>query len=243
MKRTLVAASILLASSSAFAADHLMKVGEVMISNQGSTSSQFIELEDPFGEPFPSPPYTLELFNAAGGSIGSVALTIPSGTLRILVATATAATQFGVTPQATLAVTLPTNGQACFNRGTTRIHCFAWGTITSQIIAAGSNNTAGSPPDGMSIQLVSGSYALGSPTPGAANTAPVPDAAPTPDAGVIDAPPAMMPDAAISIDAAGSGNPQNPSDDDEGCSVGASASWFVLVALAGLVLLRRRPRA
>src|SRR4051812_4346228 len=98
------------------AADHFARVGEVMISNQGSNASQFIELEDPFGESFPSPPYTMNIFDAGGASLGTVALTIPSGTTRLLVATPTAATQFGVTAQATLSITLPTNGQACFQR-------------------------------------------------------------------------------------------------------------------------------
>ncbi len=241
MKRMLVAASILFASSSAFAADHLVKIGEVMISNQGSTTSQFIEMEDP-GESFPSPPYSFEYYDAGGNSIGSTALTVPSGTTRLVAATPTAATQLGFTPQATLTVTLPANGQACFKRGVNvRIYCLAWGTVTTTVLSTGGTNATGpTPPDGMSVQLVSGSYALGAPTPGAANAAPVPDAPPAVDAG-IDAPPAM-PDASASIDAPAGGNPQNPSDDDDGCSVGASASWFVLVGLAGLVLLRRRPR-
>lgn len=239
MKRTLVAAFILLATDSAFAADHVMKVGEVMVSNQGSTSSQFIELEDANIEPFPNNPYTLQLFDAAGGSIGNVSLTIPPSTRRFLIATPTAATQLGVTAQATLTVTLPANGQACFAKSLGRIHCFGWGAITTQVIAAGNTDMGASPPDGQSIQRVNNTYALGGPTPGAANTAPVPDAPPSVDAG-IDAPP-MMADASPTPDSP-TGNPQTPTDDDDGCSVGASASWFVLVGLAGLVLLRRRPR-
>ena len=56
-------------------------------------------------------------------------------------------------------------------------------------------------------------------------------------AGVIDAPSGMS-DAAPSIDAP-TGNPNNPSNDD-GCNVGANASWLALVGIAALVLLRRR---
>jgi MYXO-CTERM domain-containing protein len=237
MKLLAAAVVLTIAPGTALALDHIMKVGEVMVSNQGSTTSQFIELEDVVSEPFPDNPYTLQLFDAAGASIGNVSLTIPASTQRFLIATPTAATQFGVTAQATLTVTLPANGQACFAKSAGRIHCFGWGTITSQVIAAGNTDMGASPPDGQSIQRVNNAYALGAPTPGAVNSAPVPDASPSNDAG-IDAPPAM-PDAAVSIDAP-SGNPQNPSDDDDGCSVGASASWFVLVGIAGLVLLRRR---
>jgi MYXO-CTERM domain-containing protein len=233
--RTLFAASVLLGSGSALAADHLAKIGEVMVSNQGSTSSQFIELEDPAGEPFPSPPYTMNIYDAAGASLGVVALTIPSGTTRLLIATPTAATQFGVTAQATLNVTLPPNAQACFQRQQFRIHCFAWGTITSAIIADGSNSTGASPADGMSVQRVSGIYTVGTPSPGAPNTAAVPDAAPGIDASV---PPA---DSAPGIDApGGGGNPETPNNDDDGCNAGASASWFGLVGLAALLLVRRR---
>ncbi len=234
--RTVVAGCVLLASGSAFAADHIAKIGEVMVSNQGATTSQFIELEDPNGESFPNTPYSMTLFDAAGTSLGSVALTVPAGTTRLVAATATAVTQFGLTGATALTIALPANGQVCFNNSAARIHCFAWGTVTSQVIAPGGNNSMGpTPPDGMSVQRVSGTYALGTPTPGAVNTAAVPDS--SVDAGVIDAPPAAV-DAAPGIDAP-TGNPNNPSSDD-GCSVGAGASWFGLVGLAALVLLRRR---
>ncbi len=225
--------------STAFAADHLMRIDEVMLSNQGSTASQFIEMEDP-GESFPSPPYTLNIFDAAGNSLGTVPLTIAAGTTRYLVATATAATQFGVTPNGTLAVALPANGQACFQRSLFRIHCFAWGNVTSAIIASagGVNSTGASPPDGMSVQSISGVYTVGTPSPGAANSAAVPDAFVPPDASV--PPDSSTPDTAPGIDAPGNTNPNNPKDDDDGCNVGASASWFALVGLVGLVALRRR---
>lgn len=227
-------ALILASSSTAFAADHLARIGEVMISNQGSTASQFIEIEDPAGESFPSPPYSLGVFDAAGGALGTVSLTINAGTTRYLIATTTAATQFSVTANATLSVTLPANGQACFIRMSARLHCFAWGNVTSAIIG-GVNNTGASPPDGMSVQRISGQYTVGTPSPGAANTAALPDSSIIPDASVPDGP---APDGASGIDAPG-GNPNNPSGDD-GCSVGASASWFALVGLVGLVALRRR---
>lgn len=234
-------ALILASSSSAFAADHFARIGEVLVSNQGTTTSQFVELEDPFGEGFPNTPYTLSVFDAAGQAVGTVNLTIASGTTRYLIATTTAATQFGVTANATLNVTLPTNGQACFNNNVGRVHCFAWGNVTSAIIGS-SNSNGPTPPDGMSVQKVSGQYTVGAPSPGAANTAAVPDSSVLPDASV--PPDGSTPDTVPGFDAPGSnGNPSTPSDDDDGCSVGASASWFALVGLVGLVALRRRRRS
>lgn len=231
--RTIVVGCIALGSSAAYAADHIAKVGEVMISNQGSTTSQFIEIEDPAGESFPNGPYSLTLFDAAGTAAGSVALTVPAGTTRLVVASAVAKTQFGLATATTLTVTLPANGQACFNRSSGRIHCLAWGTVTSQITGTSGNGLGASPPDGMSLQLVSGIYAVGTPTPGATNSAALPDS--SVDAGVLDSP--------LAVDAAGAdapgGNGNNPSDDD-GCSVGAGPSWFAIVGLFALVLLRRR---
>lgn len=231
-----VVGGLVVASGPAFAADHIARIAEVMISNQGSNTSQFIELEDPAGESFPSVPYTMTLFNGAGGSLGTVALTVPAGTTRLVVATATAVTQFGLTGATALTITLPADGQVCFNNSAARIHCFGWGNVTSQIVAPLNNNLGPTPPDGMSVQRVSGTYALGTPSPGAANTAAVPDSAV--DAGVIDAPPGAV-DAATPGSDAPTGNPNNPSDDD-GCSASAGASWFGLVGLAALVLLRRR---
>ncbi len=232
--RTGVATCLLLGSSAAYAADHIAKVGEVMISKQGSTTSQFIEIEDPAGESFPNGPYSLTLFDAAGNPTGSVALTVPAGTTRLVIASVVAKTQFGLpTATTTLTVTLPANGQACFNRSSGRIHCLAWGTVTSQVTGTSGNALGASPPDGMSLQLVSGTYVLGTPSPGAANTAAVPDS--SVDAGVTDA--AVGRDA-LNGDAPGGNG--NSSSDGGGCSVGAGASWFGIVALAALVLLRRR---
>lgn len=224
LRPALVATLFVLASAApALAADHLMKVGEVMLSNQGSTTSQFIELEDPFNEPFPNAPYSLQLFDAAGASLGSVALTIPANTRRLLIATAAAATQFSVTAQATLTVTLPPNGQACFNNLSAHIHCLAWGTVTSNVIGLSGNDTVVAPPDGMSIQRVGTSYNLDTPSPGAVNTAVPPDSSAA-DAGVDAAPP--PPDAPSGSPDAPTGNPNNGG--GGGCSVGSGAAlpWF-----------------
>lgn len=232
---------MLLASAApALAADHLMKVGEVMLANAGGSNTvQFIELEDPIAEPFPFAPYVLVVYNAAGTAQTTYTLTLPNGTQRYTLATAQAQTDLGFTAQQTLTATLPTDGQACFRRngGTPQnIHCFAWGTITT-IIPGGTMNNGASPSNGMSVQRVGGTYVVAAPTPNAANSGgtvdmPMVDAPPVPDAGVmIDAPSTGTPDAP-------GGNPVTPKD-DEGCSVGAGASWFGLVMLGVLLLVRR----
>jgi hypothetical protein len=159
-----------------------------------------------------------------------------------MLATAQARTDFGFTTGTLLTQTLPTDGQACFRRNggatPTTIHCFSWGTITTAVTGAFGTNTGSSPPNGMSVQRVSGAYVVAAPTPNAANSSgmvdmPMVDAPPLPDAGVTpDAPDNVTPDAP-------GGNPGTPPDDDDGCSVGAGASWFGLAMLAVLLLVRR----
>lgn len=242
IRTNLVAASLMVMVSAApvLAADHLMKVGEVMLANAGgSTAVQFIELEDP-GETFPSAPYVVEIYGAAGGSpLITYATTISGLTTRYMLATSQARTDFGFTTGTLLTMALPTNGQACFRRngGTPdTIHCFSWGTITTAVTGTFGTNTGASPPNGMSVQRVGGTYVVAAPTPNAANSngmvdMPMVDGPPAPDAGV-------TPDASGTPDAPG-GNPNTP-DDDDGCSVGAGASWFGLAMFAMLLLVVRR---
>lgn len=215
-----------------------MKVGEVMLANSGgSTAVQFIELEDP-GEPFPAAPYVVQVYDAAGTLLITYATTISGVTTRYMLATAQARTDFGFTTGTLLTATLPTNGQACFRRngGTpTTIHCFGWGTITTAQTGTFGTDTGASPPNGMSVQRVTSAYVVAAPTPNAVNSNGLVDAPPT-----VDGPPA---DAAVTPDAPGAtpdapgGNPNNPNDD--GCSVGAGASWFGLSLLALLLIVRR----
>jgi hypothetical protein len=227
---------LLAATSSAFAADHLMKVSEVLISQGGSTSSQFVELQDPTVESFPGNPYTIEVFNAAGASVGSQPLTIAPSTSRFLIATAQAQIDFGVTAQAILTVALPADGQVCFTKTAGRIHCFGWGTITSSVIGMNGTDTGPAPTDSHSVQRTASGYFVGVPTPGAANIMPPPFDMP-PDAGT-SVPDASAPDASGPMPDAGNGNPNNPSDGG-GCNIGGGASWLLLVGLAALVLIRR----
>ncbi|MDB4961211.1 MAG: hypothetical protein JWP01_1210 [Myxococcales bacterium] len=232
-RTTLLTASVIVVAHAApaLASDHIMKVGEVMLANSsGSTAVQFIELEDP-GEPFPAPPYVVEIFGPAGGAplitysttIGNAALT------RYTLATAQAQTELGFVAQTTLTATLPTNGQACFTRMITpdRIHCFAWGTVTT-VVAGSTMNAGASPGNGMSVQRVAGAYVVAAPTPGAVNSNGMPMVDGPVDAGTPDGMDARMP------------NPTTPPDDDDGCNVGAGPSWFALVGIAALLLVARR---
>lgn len=178
----------------------------------------------------------VEIYGAAGGAPLITYTTSISGvTTRYMLATAQARTDFGFTSGTLMTQALPANGQACFKRTavTTKIHCFAWGTITG-IIAGDTMNNGAAPPNGMSVQRVGGTYVVAAPTPNATNSngLPMVDAPPLPDAGVmIDAPSGGTPDAP-------GGNPVTPKD-DEGCSAGAGASWFGLVMLGVLMLVRR----
>lgn len=237
IRTSVVAASLVLMSAApAFAADHVMRVGEIYLANTaGSTAAQFVELEDQVTEPFPSPPYSIQIFDAGGASVGMQVLTIPASTTRFTIATAAAAMELGFTPDAVLTVALPANGQACFKNASALIHCHSWGTIGTAVVGVFQTTSSVAPTNGSSIQRVGGQYFVAAPTPKAANSSgvvdmPMVDGPPPPDAGVIDAPSATP-------DAPG-GNPVTPKD-DEGCSVGAGASWFGLVMFGVLLLVRR----
>ena len=235
IRTSLVAASlvVLVSATPALASDHFMKVGEVMLANTGgSTAVQFIELEDTAGEGFPYAPYVLQVYSAAGGTaLTTYPMTLPSGTTRYIAATAQAQADLGFTAQTTLTATLPTSGQACFRRNggnPANVHCFAWGTITG-IVTGNTMDNGTSPPNGMSVQRVNSAYVVAAPTPNAANSTGIVDMP------MVDAPPAV--DAGAGTPDAPGGNPAAPGDD--GCSVGSGASWFGLVMLSLLVLVRR----
>ena len=207
-------------------------------------------------EPFPSNPYAVEIYNAAGTRLGNpVQLTIAPDTQRILVGTAAADTAFGTTRDATLPATLPADGQACFKiaNANVKIMCLAWGCIQTQIVAPVMVR-APSPPNDQSVQRQStGVYQLATPTPDAANVAGTmasncptePDAAP-----LLDGP--ITPDSGVSggssgIDAGG-GNNNNGDDGGGCCQVDARAARLARCCsrsvscsrCAGLVLANRK---
>jgi hypothetical protein len=237
-----IVVGLLGATSPAHAADHLMRISEVLLSQDGSTANQYIELVDP-GEPFPASPYELVIYDANAAMIDTVSLPVPASTTRYYVSTAGADLEFGTDNDVELDVALPADGQVCFQNGATRIHCIAWGCVTP--VTAGTQRGP-TPPDGQSLQRqANGDYQLAAPTPDAANVAGVtmpacpsgtPDAGPAPDAdpGAPDASPGEEPDAG------GTGG-----GDDEGggcCSAGSrgEATGFAVLALGVLLVLRRR---
>ena len=228
----------------AWAFDHQARVDEVLVSKNGDTTIQFIEIEDP-GETFPNDPYRLEIYDGTGILItnGTVNIgNVAAGTTRIFVSTAAADTAFGTTG-IRFSGTLPANGQACFiNVANVKIHCLAWGCFTTQII--GSVNTrAPSPPDNLSAQLQpSFTYQLATPTPDAANIAGTMDVNcptdPPPDDFV--PPDDLPPDGPTA-------RPDAPTHDNNGggggcCSASGGSGSALLALLVSASFLRRRRR-
>jgi len=230
-------------STRAYAAEHLMKINEILRSKNADTTVQFVELFDlsAVGESFPNGPYKLEVFDAGAVSLGVTTMTItPTPATGRYIATAAADTAFATTRQDTLATVLPENGQACFeNNLNNKIACLAWGCITTA--AQVGIPRAPTPPDGMSIQRqTDGTYQVAVPTPNAANIAGTTMAACPTD------PMDMPPDAGAFKDA-----PGNPNTGDAGlnnpnnggcCNVDGRRGMpgAFLLALGTLVVLRRR---
>ena len=262
MRRISLAFALLaLAPSSAFANEHRIRVSEVLLSDGGDDAVQFIELLDAFAEGFPGT-YYLGVYDADGGSLGTVSLPDPDPLTpgRILVSTVEADDAFGSDGDAELTVALPAAGQACLEKlPSTKISCLSWGCINNQLSGTGQfpGADAPSPPDGLAAQLQGDgsdpatNYQLAAPTPGDANAAG--DNAPAcptdPDAGPseIDAGTDGNADASPdSPDGGGSGGDGGDGDDDDsgcGCGVnadGRGAAPFALVAFAALRLRRRR---
>ena len=172
MRRALLLALglLALAPTSATAADHLMKVNEVMTSSGGDPTAQFVELLDTSAETFPSGPYRVVVYDAAGTRLGHTEIT-PFHTVPMLIAS-NAATM--PTRDAELVTALPTTaGQVCFtSMGATenRIHCLTYGCVTTFVSGVRAHGAA--PPDGQSLQRqADGTATLGTPTPKAANVA------------------------------------------------------------------------
>lgn len=243
LRFALIPSVALLTAAPVYASEHLMHVGEVLLSKDGDTSIQYIELSDKAGEPFPSAAYIVEVFGADGMSKGTIALDktkLVSDQATFFIPTAAAATAFGKTADATLTLALETNGTACFGKpGTpnTYIHCLQWGTATAPTGTAGKLATGASPPDGQSLSLqANGSYAVVAPSPKAANNAP----AATGDM-ASSTPTGDMAGSTPSVDMA-TGTPPTTKDDG-GCDVGGgglTGSLAMLGLVSGAMLLSRR---
>jgi MYXO-CTERM domain-containing protein len=246
-------AAVLLASSPALAAHHVMRVSEILLSEGGDDAVQYVELTDMNAESFPNDPYKLVTYDVDGAELESMDLTIGAGTARYYVATTAADAVFGPDGEAELTIALPTEGQLCFelNDGT-KISCISWGCINTVVTAMYDTGEGAPPPDGMSLQRQGdGSYNLGEPTPDANNAVGTPAAAcaTDPDAGPsdIDSGPVSGDDGGPgSPDGGGNGGDGSGDDDDSGCgcrtsSTGGAAS-MVLVLGIYLALSRTRRR-
>ena len=177
-----VLASVLAAAfalpAAAGAADHLMEVNEVMVSVGGNPAAQYVEILDPFNEPFPSPPYRLVVYDANGVRLGHHELggdaQIVDNNVPMLISTPAADAALGVTGHQALGVSLPTSaGQIAFTRGLaeTKIHTLTYGCINTAVTTF-AINFGPLPTTSQSAQLQpSNAITLGAPTPKAANVA------------------------------------------------------------------------
>jgi hypothetical protein len=173
----LIAFVLLLAvPAPAGASDHRMRIDEVMLSSGGDSNARFVELNDSVDEPFPDPPYRVVVYDTNGARTGAHTIAAQLGnrdnTKPFLIATAAADAALGSTRDETLAVALPSPGQACFTAGDSerKISCVAWGCVASPLAEA---TRVPAPPDGQSVQRQgeSATFHLAAPTPKAANSA------------------------------------------------------------------------
>ena len=254
-----LAALLLAAPTLAHASHHRMAPVEVLLSSGGDDAIQYIELEDVATEGFPNDDYVLAIYDVDGTLIDSVSFDVVASTTRFLVGTAAADTEFGTSRDATLPVTLPEDGQACFELATgTKFGCLAWGCVNTVLIGTTTipfnmSGRGASPPDGMSLQRFvtdnTPSYSVLAPTPDEVNDSGTPGAAcpSDPDAGPseIDAGTETGDDAGPgNPDGGGSGGDGGDGDEDSGCGCGMSSprSAANALALIGFVLLAGRLR-
>ncbi len=247
----MAAATVALMAAPASADEHRNRVAEIFLADaaQGDLV-QFVELFDPMGEPFPEEDYHLGIYDTTGALLGTVPIDPPPGTFRYLVATPAAEATFGVQADAPLTMTLPTEGQVCFEvveeGETERISCVGYGCLESVVEGEFATETGMAPFDGQSIQRrpVTRTFEMNEPTPNRANiegTAGLPDCAPPPpppddDDDDGDQPPDDQPP---------DDQPPIVDDDDGGCRVAGGDAPAGLAALAGLGLIaamRRRRR-
>jgi MYXO-CTERM domain-containing protein len=236
---------VVLSVSPTFAADHLARVNEILLSHEGDATRQLVEIEDLGDEPFGAG-YTLFVYEADGSSQAHFQnLALQPGVMRITLATASAYTEFNLTttnnpPHIVLNLngTLPAAGTACFRKSGVDLHCMSWGLVSLPSQNPTNGRLGGpAPMDGMSLQRqATGNCAgIGAPTPNALNATLT----------CMD-PPMGGGDAGPGVDAGmmgtdGGTNPPPGSDDD--CSAGGGGSWAgVGVILVGLVGIRRRRR-
>ena len=170
---TLFAALALAAPAQA--SEHNMRVNEVATSLNGNPAAQFIEILDPLDEPFPSPPYKVNVYDANAVLVGTIdvgnnSTIVDKGTPMLLASSGAGLSN----ADRTFSFALPANGQACFESSeaaTPHIHCMAWGTITTPVKPgyAAPTTTGPAPGDGQSLSLCPRGATVVKATPKAAN--------------------------------------------------------------------------
>lgn len=141
----LVTTVFLLAAPSATATFHLMKITEVYAGSPAQSNSQFIELTMYAGGQNNVNGQSVEVFNAAGTSVGVFTFTgnVSNGTNQssILIATSAAVTEFGVSTDLAMTAVIPAGGgKVCF-AGT--IDCVSWGNYSGGSAQTGTPFNAG----------------------------------------------------------------------------------------------------
>lgn len=135
MRASRLSSAVLLAAlataAPAHAAFHFMKIVEVYPGSAAIPTSQYVILQMYSGGQNLVSGHTIQVFNAAGTVVGTY--TFPghvsngANQARILIATAAAATEFGIAADLAMTSTIPaTGGKVCFDA----IDCVTWGNYT-----------------------------------------------------------------------------------------------------------------
>ena len=153
----MTAIAVLAAPASAQANFHLMKVREVYPGSVANPGAEYVVLQMYAAGQNVVSGHKLTVYDPCGFSCDTGTLTFGANAPNsndqqtILVGTATAQTQFGVSPDAALPAPLdPAGGAVCFaTEQATPVDCVAWGSFTD---SAGVGTPAAAIPDGMALQ-------------------------------------------------------------------------------------------
>ena len=151
---------LLAAAAPASANHHFMKIREVFAGANGQPSAQFVELQMYASGQNIVGGKQIVVYDSAGAVINTFTFPAnvanPANQSSILIATAAAASFFGVTPDLTITPVIPAaGGKVCFIRPSplTVVDCVSWGSYSGSSVGTGAPfNPAGG--------LVTGSSAL-----------------------------------------------------------------------------------
>lgn len=151
-----LAALALLAAPAAQATFHLMQVREVYPGSALEPEAEYVELQMYAGGQNHVKGHKLRTYDASGTLSGTSTFPadVPNGANQstILLATPAAASQFGVTPDTSLAspgALSPAGGAVCWEE----LDCVSWGSFSGSLPSpAGTPAAAGGIPDGMALR-------------------------------------------------------------------------------------------